>query len=42
LIHGLAAYLAQSDQIARSAYMQALVQGIVDLLQQNPDPTIQP
>ena len=42
LIHGLAAYLAQSDQIARSAYLQALVQGIVDLVQQNPDSTAQP
>ena len=36
LIHGLAAYLAQSDQITRTAYQQALVQGIVDLAQQNP------
>ncbi len=35
LIQGLAAYLAQSDQITRSAYQQALVQGIVDLAQQN-------
>ena len=36
LIHGLAAYLAQTDQISRSAFLSTLVQGIVDLLQQPP------
>ena len=37
LIHGLAAYLAQTDNITRSAFLRTLVQGLVDLLQQSPD-----
>lgn len=35
LIHGLAIYLAQSDQIARSTYLKVLIQGIVDLIEQS-------
>jgi AcrR family transcriptional regulator len=34
LIHGLAIYLAHTNQIARPTYLHVLVQGIVDLLQQ--------
>lgn len=34
LVHGLAAYLVQSDNITRGAFLHTLVQGIVDLLQQ--------
>ncbi len=37
LIHGLAIYLTQADAIARSTYLQVLVQSIVDLIQQSPD-----
>ena len=38
LIHGLADYLAQSDHIARSAFLHTITQGIVDLLQQPTSP----
>jgi len=34
LIHGLSAYLAQTDHIARSVFLNTLVQGMVDILQQ--------
>ena len=34
LIHGLADYLAQSNHIARSAFLHTMTQAIVDLLQQ--------
>ena len=34
LIHGLADYLAQSDQVSRPVFLHAIIQGIVDLLQQ--------
>jgi AcrR family transcriptional regulator len=34
LVHGLAAYLVQTDSIPRGAFLHTLVQGIVDLLQQ--------
>lgn len=37
LIHGLATYLDQTDRIAREAFLDTLIQGIVDLLQQSPD-----
>lgn len=39
LIHGLASYLAQSDPIARPIFLHTLIQGIVDLLQQEPAAT---
>ena len=35
LVHGLAAYLVQTDNIARTAFLHTLVQGLVDLLQQS-------
>lgn len=34
LIHGLSAYLAQQDSLARPAFLEVLIQGITDLLQQ--------
>ena len=34
LVHGLAAYLAQTEDIARPVFMHTLIQGIVDLLSQ--------
>lgn len=34
LVHGLAAYLTQSDMIPKSVFLHSLIQGIVDLLQQ--------
>lgn len=40
MIHGLAGYLSQADRISRSIFLHAIIQGIVDLLQQpdSPDP----
>lgn len=38
LIHGLALYLAHTDEIARPTYLHVLVQSIVDLLEQSPRP----
>ncbi len=35
LVHGLAAYLVQTDNINRGAFLHTLVQGIVDLLLQS-------
>ena len=35
LVHGLAAYLAQADNISRPAFLHTLTQGIVDLLSQS-------
>ena len=35
LVHGLAAYLVQTDNINRAAFLHTLVQGIVDLLLQS-------
>jgi AcrR family transcriptional regulator len=40
LIHGLAAYLVQTDHIARSAFLHTLIQGMVDLMQQPPNPAL--
>lgn len=34
LVHGLAAYLLETDNLTRDAFLHALIQGIVDLLQQ--------
>jgi hypothetical protein len=40
MIHGLAGYLSQADRISRPIFLHAIIQGIVDLLQQpdSPDP----
>ena len=38
LIHGLADYLAQSEHIARSAFLHTMTQALVDLLQQPTSP----
>jgi hypothetical protein len=35
LVHGLAAYLVQTDNINRGAFLHTLVQGIADLLLQS-------
>ena len=34
LVHGLASYISQQDRLPREAFMHALTQGIVDLMQQ--------
>jgi AcrR family transcriptional regulator len=36
LIHGLAAYLAETSHISRPEFLHTLIQGIVDVLQQAP------